>query len=213
MNKNTQMANVTVNAQADAMTALLAGGKIGLYSGTQPATADTALSANTLLAQPVYGTPAFPVAAAGVLTANAITAATAVATGKATFARHYKADGTTAVFDESVGMQLLGADFTFTAGTKTIAKAAGGFSSTNLIVGDQVVVTGSVSNNATFTVATIPGDGSITVNEAVVTEAAGASVTLKENKNLILANVNIGVGISVSITSLTHTLAKSVAGL
>lgn len=212
-NKNTQMANLAVNTEADALTTLLPGGKINIYTGTQPATGDTALSANTLLAAPTFGTPAFPAAVAGVLTANAITAATAVATGKATFARIFKSDGTTAVMDQSVGMQLSGSDFTFTAATKTIAKTSGGFSSTNLIVGDQVVVTGSASNNFTFTVATIPGDGSVTVNEAVVGEAAGAAVVLKENKNLILTNVNIGIGVSVSVTSLTHTLAKATSGL
>jgi hypothetical protein len=213
VNKNTQISNLAVNAQADALTPLLASGKINLYSGTQPASSDTALAANTLLVAPVFGATAFPAAVAGVLTANAISAATAVATGKATFARCMKTDGTTAVMDQSVGMQLTGADFTFTAATKTIAKAAGGFSSTNLLVGDQLVVSGSASNNATFTVATLPGDGSITVNEAVVTEAPGAAVTLKENKNLILSNVNIGIGVSVSISSLVHTLAKATAGL
>ena len=212
MNKNTQMANVAVNAEADALTALLPGGKVNIYSGTQPATADTALASNTLLAAPTLGTPAFPAAVAGVLTANAITAATAGATGKATFARTFKSDGTTAVVDQSVGMQLLGTDFTFTAATKTVAKASAGFSSTNLLVGDQVIITGSVSNNGTFTVATI-SDAAITVNETIVTEAMGASVTLKENKNLILGNVNIGIGVSVSISSLTHTLAKATAGL
>lgn len=213
MNKNTQLANLAVNTEADALTTLLPGGKINLYTGTQPATSDTALAGNTLLAAPTFGTPAFPGAVAGVLTANAIAAATAVATGKATFARCSKADGTTAVMDQSVGMQLTGVDFTFTSATKTIAKASGGFNSTNLIVGDQLVITGSTSNNFTFSVATIVGDGSITVNEAVVTEAAGASVTLKENKNLILTNVNIGIGVSVSVTSVTHTLAKATSGL
>lgn len=213
MNKNTQLANLAVNAEADALTTLLPGGKINLYTGTQPATGDTALASNTLLAAPTFGTPAFPAAVAGVLTANAIAAATAVASGKATFARVFKADGTTAVLDQSVGMQLTGADFTFTAATKTIAKTSGGFNSTNLVVGDQLLVTGSASNNFTFTVAMIVGDGSITVNEAVVTEAAGASVTLKENKNVVMSNVNIGIGVNVSITSLTHTLAKATAGL
>lgn len=211
-NKNTQMANVAVNAEADALTALLPGGKIGLYTGTQPATGDTAFAANTLLATPTLGTPAFPAAAAGVLTANAIASAVAVATGKATFARLFRADNTTAVLDQSVGMQLVGSDFTFTAATKTIAKTSGGFTSTNLIVGDQIVITGSASNNSTFTVATI-SDPSITVNEVVVAEAAGAAVTLKENKNIIMSNVNIGIGVNVSLTSLIHSLPKATAGL
>ena len=211
-NKNTQVTNLAVNAEADALTALLAGGKVNFYSGVQPATGDTALSANTLLAAPTLGTPAFPAAVAGVLTANAITAATAVATGKATFVRTFRSDGTTAVMDQTVGMQLVGTDFTFTLATKTIAKASAGFSSTNLIVGDRVVITGSTSNNGTFTVATIT-DPAITVNEAIAAEAAGATVTLREDKNVVMGNVNIGIGVSVSVSSLTHTVAKATAGL
>lgn len=211
-NKNTQMANLAVNSEADALALLLNSGFIDLYTGVQPATGDTALSGNTLLVSPVFGATAFPAAVAGVLTANAIAAASAVATGKATFARLFKSDHTTKVMDASVGMKLTGVDFTFTSGTKTITKAGGGFNSTNLIVGDQIVITGSTSNNGTFTVATIVGDGSITVNEAVVTEAAGASVVLQENKNIILTNVNIVLAGSVSVSSFTHTVAKATAG-
>lgn len=211
-NKNTQMTNLAVNTEADAMSALLNAGTINLYTATQPVNADTALGAQVLLASPIFGNPAFAASAAGIITANAIAAANAVATGKATWARLKKSDGTTTVLDESVGMKLTGADFTFTSGTKTIAKASGGFNSTNLQIGDALTIAGSASNNGTFTVATIVGDGSITVNEAVVTEAPGASVVLSENKNIILTNVNIGIGVSVSVTSYTHTIAKATAG-
>jgi hypothetical protein len=101
---NTQLSNVAVNAQGDALAVLLNTGYLRIYSGTQPVTADTVLSGNTLLAELRFGATAFPAAAGGLLTANAITsAASAAATGTATFFRALKTDGTTVVMDGSVG--------------------------------------------------------------------------------------------------------------
>jgi hypothetical protein len=75
-----------------------------IYSGTQPATADTALSGNTLLAELTCGATFAPAASGGVATANAITQdSSADATGTATFFRLVKSDGTTVVCDGSVG--------------------------------------------------------------------------------------------------------------
>lgn len=100
---NTELADVAANASANAIGALLNGGTINIYSGTQPATADTALAGNTLLATLNLNATFAPSASGGVLTANAITGNAAVATGTATFFRAFKSDGTTAVFDGSVG--------------------------------------------------------------------------------------------------------------
>ncbi len=98
------LTNVAANAAADAIAPLLNNGYLRIYSGVQPATADTALSGNTLLAELRFGATAFGAAAAGVATANAITAdASADASGTATFARLFKSDGTTAVLDCTVG--------------------------------------------------------------------------------------------------------------
>ena len=99
---NTQLTNLAVNTEADALAPLLNSGLIKIYTGTQPATGDTALSANTLLVTLTFAATAFPAASAGVLTANAIASGIAAATGTATFARVTKSDGT-AVFDASVG--------------------------------------------------------------------------------------------------------------
>lgn len=101
---NPKRTNATASAACDAFAALLNTGYLRIYSGTQPATADTALSGNTLLAELRYGNPAFGSAANGVATANAITQDSgADATGTATFFRALKSDGTTVVFDGSVG--------------------------------------------------------------------------------------------------------------
>lgn len=101
---NTQLSNAAVNAEADALAALLNNGYLRIYSGTQPATADTALSGNTLLAELRFGATAFPAASGGLLTANAITAdSSADATGTASFFRALKSDGTTVILDGTVG--------------------------------------------------------------------------------------------------------------
>lgn len=120
MSLNTQMADVVVNAQADALARLLDGGKLRIYSGTQPATADTALSGNTLLAELTFNATSAPAASSGVLTFNAITADTSADnSGTASFFRAFKSDGTTAVMDGSVGTSsanLIMATTTISAG-------------------------------------------------------------------------------------------------
>lgn len=73
-----------------------------IYSGTRPTSVGTALSGNTLLAELTGNGTSFGTAASGALTANAITSATAVATGTASFFRLFKSDGTTAVIDGDV---------------------------------------------------------------------------------------------------------------
>lgn len=104
MANNPTMANVAANAAADAVCALANTGYLRIYSGTQPATADTAIGAQVLLAELRFGATAFGAAVAGVATANAITAdASANATGTATWFRVLKSDGTTALWDGSVG--------------------------------------------------------------------------------------------------------------
>lgn len=115
---NTQIADATVNAQAATLAALCNSGLIKIYDGTQPATADTALSGNALGVTLTFGATAFPAAVSGLLTANAITAGTAGATITPTFARIFKSDGTTVVMDVSAGAS--GANLTvgaFTSGT------------------------------------------------------------------------------------------------
>jgi hypothetical protein len=115
---NTQMADATVNAQAATLTTLCNSGIIRIYDGTQPATADTALGAQTLGVTLTFNATAFPAASSGLLTANAITGGTAVATITPTWARILKSDATTVIMDVSAGAS--GANLTigaFTSGT------------------------------------------------------------------------------------------------
>jgi hypothetical protein len=98
----------TRNVELNALAVLLAGGTLAFYTGTQPATPETAVT-GTLLGTLTLASPAFGAAAGGVITANAITGdLTADADGTAGYYRAWKSDGVTAVLDGSVGVS--GAD-------------------------------------------------------------------------------------------------------
>lgn len=100
MAKATTLSNANVQAQGDAMVALLSNGYLRIYSGTQPATGDTAIGAQVLLAELRFGTPAAgSTPSSGLITMNSITAGTAAATGTAAWFRALKSDGTTPVLD------------------------------------------------------------------------------------------------------------------
>ena len=91
------------NTMIDAWTALLNGGSLRIYDGTQPATPETAVSTQVLLAELTFNATAFGAASSAAATANAITSDSAAnATGTATWARVLTSGGT-AVADLSVG--------------------------------------------------------------------------------------------------------------
>jgi len=90
------------NVALNALAAEANNGYVRIYSGSQPATPETAAS-GTLLAELRFGATAFGSAASGVITANALTADSAAdATGTAGYYRALKSDGTTALWDGSV---------------------------------------------------------------------------------------------------------------
>jgi hypothetical protein len=100
---NTHLAIASWNLALDAGINVLNGGFLEIYSGTQPATPDVAVTTQVKLAKLPLGATAFGAAAAGTKTANAITSANALATGTAAWCRAFKADDATAVIDGSVG--------------------------------------------------------------------------------------------------------------
>lgn len=104
MANNPNLSNLAANDAVDAIAAHLDSGLLRIYNGTQPATADDALSGQTLLAELGFGAPAFGAGSGGVATANAITPdSSANATGTATWYRCVKADGTTVICDGEIG--------------------------------------------------------------------------------------------------------------
>jgi hypothetical protein len=103
MASNLKQADQAVNTMANALAAQANNGYIRIYSGTQPATADTAIVAQVLLAELRFPASAFGSASAGVITAGTIAPVNAVDTDTATWYRVLKSDGTTPLWDGSVG--------------------------------------------------------------------------------------------------------------
>lgn len=101
-----------VKAAVDAVAALCNSGTLKIYTGTQPTDANTAIGAQTLLATLTLSATAFGASVASgsagskivTATANTITDdSSADATGTAAWFRVLKSNGTSIVFDGSVG--------------------------------------------------------------------------------------------------------------
>jgi hypothetical protein len=92
------------NARADATDAEIGNGaKLRFYDGTRPGTPGGSIAGATLIAELTLGSPAFGVAASGVLTASTIAGEDAcLADGTIDFFRVVKSDGTTFCMDGSV---------------------------------------------------------------------------------------------------------------
>jgi hypothetical protein len=149
------MASLTTtnrNRAADAVTPRANNGSLRLYSGTPPADANAALAGNTLLATLPMAATAFGAASAGVATANALTAAVAVATGRPTFARIIESDTTTVVGQMraalvwlastafAVGDRVSNGANTYVATTAGTSAASGGPTGTGTGIADGSVV-------------------------------------------------------------------------
>jgi hypothetical protein len=102
MPTNLKYSNGTRNAQQNGLiTYAGSGSKINIYSGAQPANANTAISGQTLLVT-LTVSGSFGTDSNGTITLSAVTNGTAVATGTASFFRITKSDNTTVVMDGSV---------------------------------------------------------------------------------------------------------------
>lgn len=102
-----KLSNAAASIAADSVTSLLDNGYLRIYDGTQPATANTAITSQVLLAELRFNATAFAAAANGAASANSITAdPSANATGTASWFRALQSDGTSVVFDGSIGTSL-----------------------------------------------------------------------------------------------------------
>lgn len=106
---NTRISTQARDVQLNALKAQFDNGYLRIYDSTggtgQPATPNTAIGSQVLLAELRFAATAFPtVSGGGPLTANAITDdSSADATGTATWYRCLQSDGTTPISDASVG--------------------------------------------------------------------------------------------------------------
>lgn len=105
MASNIKLTTAVRNARLDAITtAIGASGLIKIYTASQPADANTAVSGQTLLGTLTCNATFAPSASGGVLTLNSITQdSSADATGTAAWFRMLKSDATTVIMDGTVG--------------------------------------------------------------------------------------------------------------
>jgi len=91
----------------------------------------------------------------------------------------------------------------FTAASKTIADSANGFVTAGFRAGDSITVSGTVSNNGTFTIVSVAA-GAIVVAESLVNESAGSSFTIATvNANKLVRMNSNGELPSISAGGLT----------
>lgn len=101
---NPKLSEARANAACDSVVDQADDGYLRIYAGTQATDADTAVGAQTLLAELRFAATAFGAASGGVATAAAITAdSSANATGTATWFRVLASDGSTVLWDGSAG--------------------------------------------------------------------------------------------------------------
>lgn len=99
-----RLSNTAASAAADGVGNLMDSGYLRIYDGTIPTNANTAVGAQVLLAELRFNAASFPGASNGVITAGAITAdSSANATGTASWYRALQSDGTTVMWDGTVG--------------------------------------------------------------------------------------------------------------
>jgi hypothetical protein len=112
MANNPFFSDEAAKAAVDAVAAKCNSGSLKIYTGSQPTDANTAVGAQTLLATLTLSATAFGASSASgsagskvvTATANTITGDTSAdATGTAAWFRVLKSDGTSIVFDGSVG--------------------------------------------------------------------------------------------------------------
>lgn len=143
MSTNPMCSNAAAIAALNALTALLNSGSITIYTGSMPATCETASSGTLLSSGCTFGSTAFGTATDGSdgtahAVANSIGSDTnAAATGTAGYFRAYKSDGTTCVLQGTVGT-----------------------SSADMIVNSTSIVSGGVVAVTSFTLKLPDGSGS-----------------------------------------------------
>lgn len=100
-----KLAQLTANVMADAITTRIGtSGKIIIYGPSEPATADTALTGQTVLATFTCSATAFGAASSGTITLAGVPLTVAAsATGTATFYRIFQSNGTTCIAQGTVG--------------------------------------------------------------------------------------------------------------
>lgn len=194
--KNAQQNAITTTAGASAL--------LNIYSGTQPASPDTAITSQVLLATLTCNATFAPAASAGVLTLNAITNGTGTAgAGAGTTATWYRltTSGGTAHIDGTVGTAVSNSITASVAGSTMTVTAV---TTSTLAVGQKV--TGGSVPAGTYIVALGTGTGGTgTYFLSTASTVASTTLTAATEFDLNINNASIATGQTVSVTSATYT--------
>lgn len=102
MSTNLNTSTPARNAALNAIAVLGNAGFLRIYDGAQPANADTAVTTQNKLVELPMSATAFGTSSAGMISANPITSAAAIATGTATWYRLVGSDGVSVLWDGDV---------------------------------------------------------------------------------------------------------------
>lgn len=202
-----------INVMLDALAADLNSGVCQVYGqasgdtsahGAQPATADTAITTQTLLASNTFGATAFAAASAKQIIANAIASATIAASGTARFVRLVKSDGTTVRAGLTVGAAVSVGFTTLVVDTGGAAKGATSLPvkaiSAPVYNGDRFLAGG----NKVVVVTADASPGATALVVSALADAIAANETM--GYDILMNSAQLTAGIPNSITALTLSL-------
>jgi hypothetical protein len=185
---------VAATAGVNAITALANGGTLDIISGAKPASAETALSGNTVLGTFTYSATAFsaPVNSSGFMTATASFVATSVAptaAGTAVWGRVYESNGTSVVFDITLSAPWTASttysigQYVSNSGNTYLCTAAGTSASTG----------GPTTTSSAIT------DGTVTwayQGAGITTDASIGNAVIQTGVNITISSQTFGTAVS-----------------
>lgn len=206
MSLNLKYSAALKNAQQNAITTTVgASALLGIYSGTQPASPDTAITSQVLLATLTCNATFAPAASGGVLTLNAITNGTGTAgAGAGTTAAWYRltTSGATAHIDGTVGTAVTNSITASIAASGLMTVTA--VTASTLAVGQKI--TGAGVPAGTYIIALGTGSGGTGTYQLNTSSTVSSStLTAATEFDLNLNNASIATGQTVSVTSSTYT--------
>lgn len=202
MSSNSQFSDAAVNAEANALGPLANSGVLKIYAGSQPANANTAIGAQTVLATHTLNATAFGSAVAGLITAGVIAAVAIAATGVANFFRVFKADGTTVLFDGTISNQTVTLSAPAALSAVSLAVTA---LSLPLYAGQDLWFTdGGVLKKASVTVNAASGAVAVTVSALAAAIASGATAV----GNLVVGSPNYQQNAQSAISAMTVQVSE-----
>lgn len=202
MSSNSQFSDAAANAQANALAALANSGILKIFSGTQPANANTAIGAQPVLATHTLNVTAFAAAVAGLITANAIAAVSIAASGVANFFRVFRSDGVSVLFDGTISNQTV--TLSAPAALAAVSLAVSALTLPLYAGQDLWFNDGGVLKKASVTANAVSGAVTVTVSALAAAIASGATAA----GNLVVTSPNYQQNAQSAISAMTVQVSE-----